>query len=183
MHLSAQDDLFTRTAHIRLKTSSRMLDMEADNYQVFAKLQPAAGKLEFTGLIKSFEFQLGAANRVLDSKALNVSQYPKILFEGTIKNSSQIDFTKVGNYRAEIEGTLHVWDEKRRTKTNALITVKPDGSVYAKSSFMMVIEEKNVEKVNKLMRERLPAVLSIDTKTLGISRNVQVDVDMVLRKG
>lgn len=178
--LSAQDNYFTRTAHIHLKTSNRFMDVEADNYQVYAKLDPKTGQLNFTGLIKSFEFQLGAANRVLDSKALNISQYPKANFEGKITNVEQINFTKAGNYQAKVDGMLYVWDEKRRTKADFLITVKPDGSIYGKSSFIMIIEEKNVEKVNGLMRQKLPAILSIDADKLGISRNIYVNLDMVL---
>ncbi|PHN04425.1 hypothetical protein [Flavilitoribacter nigricans] len=178
---SAQDTYFTRTAHVHLKTSNRLMDVEADNYQVFAQLNINTGEIAFTALIKSFEFQLGAANRIIDSKALNVSQHPKAKFEGKIANLSQIDLKKPGNYRAKVEGTLYVWDEKRNTAADALITVKPDGSVYARSNFIMIIEEKNVDKVNKLMREKLPAILSIDTESLGISRNIYVDLDMVLK--
>lgn len=157
------------------------MDVEADNYQVFAQLDPATGDINFTALIKSFEFQLGAANRIIDSKALNVSQYPKAKFEGKITNLNQIDLAKSGNYQAKVEGTLYVWDEKRKTTANALITVKPDGSINARSNFIMIIEEKNVEKVNKLMREKLPAILSIDTESLGVSRNIYVDLDMVMK--
>jgi hypothetical protein len=179
--ISAQDTYFTRTAHVHLKTSNRLMDVEADNYQVFAQLDPGTGDLSFTALIKSFEFKLGAANRIMDSKALNVSQYPKAKFEGKVTNIGQIDLSKPGNYRVKVEGILQVWDEKRKTSANVLITVRPDGSLAARSNFIMIIEEKNVKKVNTLMREKLPAILSIDTESLGISRNIYVDLDMILK--
>lgn len=171
---------FTRTAHIHLKTSNRFMDVEADNYQVFAQLDAATGKLTLTALLKSFEFQLGAANRVLDSKALNVSQFPKATFEGQIVNLDQVNFNRPGNYKIKVDGMLYVWDEKRRTSSDAILTVRPDGTIYAKSSFIMIIERKNVDKVNQLMREKLPDVISIDTNTLGISRNIYVDMIMAL---
>lgn len=180
--LSAQDTYFTRTAHVHLKTSNRLMDVEADNYQVFAQLDLNTGDLSFTALIKSFEFQLGAANRIIDSKALNVSQFPKARFEGKILNIAQHDLSKPGNYQVKVEGMLQVWDEKRKTGANALLTVRPDGSIAARSNFIMIIEEKNVKKVNTLMREKLPAILAIDTESLGISRNIYVDLDMVLKQ-
>jgi polyisoprenoid-binding protein YceI len=171
---------FSRTAHVHLKTSNRFMDVEGDNYQVFAQLDPTSGTLTLTALLKSFEFQLGAANRVLDSKALNVSQYPKANFEGRITNLEVVDFNRPGNYKVKIDGMLYVWDEKRRTSSDAVLTVRPDGSLYAKSSFIMIIEKQNVDKVNQLMREKLPDLLNIDTNTLGISRNIYVDMTMAL---
>lgn len=179
--LIGQNNYFTRTAHVHLKTSNRFMDVDADNYQVFAQLNPDNGELTFTALIKSFEFQLGAANRIIDSKALNVSQYPKAKFEGKISNIGQLNLAKPGNYRAKVSGTLFVWDETRKTEADVLLTVRPDGSIAAKSNLIMVIEEKNVRKVNQLMREKLPAVLAIDAETLGISRNIYVDLEMHLK--
>ena len=180
--LFGQDRYFSRTAHVHLKTSNRFMDVEADNYQVFAQLNVDDGALNFTALIKSFEFQLGAANRIIDNKALNVSRHPKANFEGKITNIAQLNLAKPGNYRAKVEGILYVWDEKRKTTADVLITVRPDGSIAAKSNFIMIIEEKNVEKVNHLMREKLPDMLSIDAETLGISRNIYVNLDMILKK-
>lgn len=171
---------FTRTAHIHLKTSNRFMEVEADNYQVFAQLDATSGELTLTALLKSFEFQFGAANRVLDSKELNVSQYPKATFEGRIINLQQVNFNRPGNYKVKIDGMLYVWDEKRRTSSDAILSVRPDGSVYAKSSFIMIIERKNVDKVDQLMREKLPDIISIDTQTIGISRNIYVDMSMAL---
>ncbi|MCB0632379.1 MAG: hypothetical protein R2824_28245 [Saprospiraceae bacterium] len=171
---------FTRTAHIRLKTSNRFMDVEGDNFQVFAQLDAVTGELTLTALLKSFEFQLGAANRVLDSQALNVSQYPKATFEGKITNLDKVNFAQPGNYKVKVDGMLYVWDEKRRTSSDAILSVRPDGSIYAKSSFIMIIEKQNVDKVNQLMREKLPDVLAIDTNSLGISRNIYVDMEMAM---
>ena len=133
--LSAQNQYFTRTAHLHLKTTNRLSDIEADNYQVFAQIDIVSGKIDFSCLIKSFEFQLGIANRIMDSKALNVSEFPKATYSGQITNLESIIFAKPGNYSAKIEGDLFVWDEKRRTKADVLITVRPDNTIYAKSNF------------------------------------------------
>lgn len=180
--LNAQNQHFTRTAHLHIKTSNRFTDIIADNYQVFAKLDISTGQFEFSGLLKSFEFQLGAANRVLDSKALDLSEHPKASFKGQLTNLDQIDFSTPGDYEVVVEGTLFIWEEKRITSAEATLSIKPDGSIHAKSHLKMVIQEKNMEKANRLISDNLPDLIDVDTHMLGISRYIFIDVDMVLRK-
>ena len=170
--LNAQNQHFTRTAHLHIKTSNRFTDIIADNYQVYARLDIATGQFEFSCLLKSFEFQLGAANRVLDSKALDLSEHPKASFQGQITNLDQIDFSKPGDYNVVVQGTLFIWEEKRITSAEATLSIKPDGSIFAKSNFKMIIEEKNMEKANRLINDNLPDLIDVDTHMLGISRYI-----------
>ena len=61
-------------------------DIIADNYQVASILNTESGDINFTALIKSFEFQLGAVNRMFNSRKLNVTENPKIKYEGRVVN-------------------------------------------------------------------------------------------------
>lgn len=179
--LTAQTTYYTRTAHLHVKSSNKIKNIEADNYQVFSTFNTKTGALILEGLIKSFEFKIGAANRIFNSKQINVAQYPKIKYVGEVTNLSSINFSKPGTYRLDIKGTLYVWDEKRITPAQATIKVNADGTISAESSLFFMIEEKNVEKTNQLLKEKLPSIIDFDVNSLGISRKIYVDADMTFR--
>jgi len=173
--------LASRTAHINVESGNNIQDIEADNYQAVCKLNTETGQFQMQALLKSFEFKIGAINRLLNTRKLDVTQHPKIKFDGKVTDVGQVDFNTPGIYKVEVVGTLFIWDEKRRTKYNATLTVNEDGSVNGVSAFPITIEEMNVDKVNSIMRQKLPSVLAIDVDRLGISRNINIEAEMLLK--
>jgi len=173
--------LASRTAHINVESGNNIQDIEADNYQAVCKLNTETGQFQMQALLKSFEFKIGAINRLLNTRKLDVTQHPKIKFDGKVTDVGQVDFNTPGIYNVEVVGTLFIWDEKRRTKYNATLTVNEDGSVNGVSAFPITIEEMNVDKVNSIMRQKLPSVLAIDVDRLGISRNINIEAEMLLK--
>ena len=169
--------LYSKTGHINVVSENKIKKVEADNYQVYSTVDLTTGDVNFEGLLKSFEFKLGAADRVFSSDRVNVKQYPKIRFEGKIP-VTQIDLNTYGEINVEVDGMLYIWDEKRRTKANVTITSVGDGKqVFAYSSFLMRIEEGSMKKLNSIMKDKLPDVLNLNTETLGISRDIIVNLD------
>ncbi len=181
---SARDDAqyFTRTGHVFVKSSNKVMTIKANNYQVNSVLDGASGNTTFTGLIKSFEFDLGVADRLFSGKRVSVVEQPKILFEGTVSNIKEINFKAPGEYPAKIEGTLYIWGYKRKTSARGTVSVLADGSVRAKSSFTMRIEEESMNKINELMRRHLPSIVDVNTDDLGVSRDIEVEVNMAYNK-
>ena len=79
-----------RTAQIHIETSSRFMDVTADNYQVYSEINPNSGEVTFQGLMKSFEFEMGALDRAFNSSTVDLSQYSKFNYEGRITNIAAI---------------------------------------------------------------------------------------------
>ena len=174
--LNAQE-YFTRTGHVHVNSSNKFKNIEADNYQIISVFDSNTGEITFEGLLRSFEFKLGALDRAVNSRDLDVSAFPKIKFKGKVKGFRQIDFSKAGTYNVVVKGNLFIWDEKRVTSANGTIIVGNDGRMTANSSFIMTIEEQSVEKLNDLMRKKLPDILNINTNTLGVSRDINIDLE------
>jgi len=80
-HIFAQSTYFDRTGHVHVEAYSSMMDVEADNYQVAGLFNSESGDLEFTALIKSFVFDLGLADRMVNDKRVNVVDKPKIIIQ------------------------------------------------------------------------------------------------------
>lgn len=171
----------TRTGHIHVSSSSSLMEMEADNFQMNSRFNAQTGETTFTGLIKSFEFDLGLADRILHNKRINVVEQPKILFEGTITGLEDKDLSVPGVHQVTVAGNLYIWGYKRVTSAPGTVTVNEDGTLRAESNFEMVIEKESVEKINELMRQYLPDILSVDAEELGLSREINVEVNMNYR--
>ena len=172
----------TRTGHVAVFSSSSIMDVEAHNYQMYSTLDRETGKTTFTALIKSFEFKLGLADRAFNNKRLSVVEKPKVFFEGTITNLDDISFDIAGTYPVKIEGTLHAWGFSRSITDTGEIQVAPNGDLKAHTDLSITIEQESLDKINELMRQHLPAVVNVDTDDLGISRNIDIAVDMTYKK-
>jgi hypothetical protein len=181
IHVQAQNYL-SRTAHINIKSANKVQNIEADNYQVACQLNAQTGQFKIIALIKSFEYQIGAMNQVMNTRNIDVTEFPKISFDGNIVNLTQINFVKPGSYRVKFKGILHIWDETRVTEADGVFTVLNDGSIGAKSNFTISIEDVNMQKIDLIMRQKLPVSLNLQPNTLGISKNIQVKADAILKK-
>ncbi len=167
----------SRTAHVHVQSSNKIKNIEADNYQVASVVNFETGEVRFEGLLKSFEFRLGAIDRVFNSERVNVSQYPKFRFEGMLINSKGQNFEKAGRYTTVVEGTLYLWDEKRITSAEGTIISDGKGKLSVQSDFLMRIEEQSMNKLNELIDKKLPEAMNISTATFGVSRDINVSLD------
>ena len=177
----AQDTYFTRVGHVKVNAYSDLMDVEADNYQIAATFNSEDGSLKFQGLLKSFMFDLGLADRVLSDKRIDVVEKPKILFEGRLVNFRQIKLNKPGEYSIKVRGYLFIWGYKRLMETTGTLTVNKDGTIDSNSKFKMKIEEESLEKVNDLMRQHLPSIVNVSTDNLGLSRDFYIEAKMLLK--
>ena len=165
-----------RTAQIHIETSSRFMDVVADNYQVYTEVNPNTGKVIFQGLMKSFEFEMGALDRAFNSSSVDISQYSKFNFDGRITNLARIDFNSLGTYNVNVEGKLFIGDYIRKTSAQGSIKVLADGRLESVADFTIRIEEESMNTINELMRKKLPSVVSLDTDQLGISRDIKINL-------
>jgi hypothetical protein len=165
---------YTNTGHVNVKSENNIKNIEADNYQILSSINMQTGIVKFEGLLKSFEFKLGAIDRVFNSQRINVNQYPKFRFEGKLIGLDGVDLNSKGQYEVEVQGTLYIWDEKRITSAKGMVETNGNGSFKASSDFLMRIEEQSMVKLNKLIDEKLPDVINISTNSIGVDRDIQV---------
>ena len=174
--LSYTQTLYTRSAHVNVQSNNSVKNIEADNYQVNSLIDLATKTIKFEGLLKSFEFKLGSLDRAFHSDRVKLNKYPKIRFEGTISGLEQINLDGFNEYPVTVDGTLYIWDEKRKTSATGTVTTIGDGlQVFASSGFTMTIEENSMNKLNQLVEEKVP--LGISASSFGVSRDILILLD------
>ena len=183
MSLAQAQSYSTRTAHINVKSVNKVQNIVADNFQAACLLDAKTGQFKLIALIKSFEYQIGAMNRMMSTRNINVTEFPKITYDGNIVNLKQINFSKSGSYAFKFNGMLYIWDEKRMTNAEGIITVLNEGTIQMKSDFTIALKEAYTQKIDMIMRQKLPFALNLKPNTLGISKNIQVKAEaMMIRR-
>ncbi len=177
--LTSQAQLFSsRVGHLNIQSNNNVKNVEADNYQIASSMNLENGDIKFQGLLKSFEFRLGAIDRVYNSESINVNEYPKIRFDGTMKGHENVDVTTYGEHKVTVKGFLYIWDERRMTEATGTLYTTGDGQVLVNSDFVMKIEEGSMNKLNALIKEKVPSALNISTSSLGVSQDINVSLDV-----
>ncbi len=171
----------SRTGHIHVESHSTYLDVIADNYQVYCEINPHTGIVQIKGLTKSFEFKLGAIDRAFNSDRFNLSEFAKFNFDGQVTNMSSIKFDKPGSYPIQVDGNLYIGTYVRKTSARGTVVVKNDGTLRTDTSFSIRIEEESVQTINKLMKQKLPSMIALDADKLGVSRDIQLQLNASFR--
>lgn len=147
----SQGKYFSRDGHIKFFSTTPIEDIEADNYKVTVVLDEETGKVEFSALIKSFEFEKALMEEHFNENYMESKTYPKALFKGSIK-----DF-KAGEYGSETKviaiGTLSIHGVSKEVEIPG--TISKNGEAYEIKSKMMVNPEDYKIDIPKTVREKI----------------------------
>ena len=121
----AQDRYMSSKTHIKFFSTTPVEDIEANNYASVTTIDRSTGEVVFSVPIQSFEFEKAMMQQHFNNEHfLESNVYPKSKFKATITNLEEIDFTKNGEYQAEIEGEMTIKDKTNPLKESGTITVQ-----------------------------------------------------------
>lgn len=150
---------FTRTGSITFFSSTPIEDIEAVNKTVTAVFDAKTGDIQFSATMKAFQFEKALMQEHFNENYVESDQFPKSTFKGKIINISDIDFSKNGEYKAEIEGSLTIHGTTKQIKATSIFTVK-DGKVIGKSVIKVNPEDYKIE-IPGVVREKIAKELEV----------------------
>ncbi len=140
----AQDRYVSSKTHIKFFSTTPVEDIEANNYASVSTIDPSTGVVVFSVPIQSFEFEKAMMQEHFNNEHfMESSVYPKSKFKATIQNLDEIDFTKNGEYQAEIEGEMTIKDSTNSLKESGTITVK-DRILTVNAVFDLVLADYGI---------------------------------------
>ncbi|MFL5787884.1 MAG: YceI family protein [Flavisolibacter sp.] len=158
----SQDKYYTKSGKIEFYSKASLEDIEAKNKTVSAILDSKSGILQFSVLMKSFEFEKALMEEHFNSDYVESEKYPKAEFKGTIVNNSEINYTKEGTYQAHIKGQLMMHGVTKNIETTGIIRVT-GSRLETNSTFTILLSDFNI---------RIPSVVKDK-----VSRNIKINVD------
>lgn len=97
---------------------------KAENQTVVASLDTKKGTVAFEAVIKNFSFTNPKIQEHFNAEGwMNSDKFPVATFTGTITNLKDINFSKEGDYAANVEGELTMHGVTQKVSTKATINV------------------------------------------------------------
>jgi polyisoprenoid-binding protein YceI len=155
----SQEKFYTKTGKITFFSAASLENIEAVNRSVTTVLNTKTGDLQFSVLMKGFEFKKALMQEHFNDKYVESDKFPKASFNGTITNNSSINYTVNGSYPANVKGKLTIHGITKDIETKGTIVVK-DGKVTASAVFMVLVADYNIT-IPKLYRDNIAKSIKV----------------------
>ena len=163
--VAAQNKYFTKNGRIAFFSRAPLENIQAANKNVTCVLDTKTGNIQFSVLMKGFEFEKALMQEHFNENYVESNKYPKADFKGQVVNNSEIDYSKDGLYPATVKGKLTIHGQTRNVESEGKFEVK-NGKLSAKSEFNILVSDYKIAIPN-LVKDK-------------ISNTVKIKVDLAL---
>ena len=157
--ISAQGKFFTKSGKITFFSSTKAEDINASNKSVAVVLDSKTGELQFSVLMKGFEFKKGLMQEHFNVQYVESQKFPLSEFKGQITDNSEINYNKNGNYTAKVKGKLTIHGETKEMEAAGSITVK-DGYLTANAVFNVQIADYKIS-IPAIVRDKISKTIKV----------------------
>lgn len=140
--LNAQK-FYTKNGKISFFSSASMENIEAHNRSVSTVVDAGTGDVQFSVLMKGFEFKKALMQEHFNQKYVESDKFPKSSFTGKIVNNGDIKYTANGTYNAQVKGKLTIHGVTREVDIPGTIIVT-DGKLSIRSTFNVLVADYNI---------------------------------------
>jgi hypothetical protein len=162
---SGQGRFFTKTGSISFFSKTDLEDIDAHNRSVTCVLDAKTGNVQFSVLMKGFEFKKALMQEHFNEDYIESDKYPKGEFKGQILNNESIDYTKEATHQVKVKGQLSVHGQTNEIETDGTVSIK-DGKISIASEFPVTIADYKIQvaafaknKVAKTVSVRVSCML------------------------
>jgi len=157
----------TKGGTIKFSSDTPMEKIEGVNRQANSALDFATGNFVFKVLNRGFEFEKALMQEHFNENYMESEKFPNSTFSGKITNIKDVNLTKDGVYKVEVEGDLFIHGVTNKVKVNGTLEVK-SGKVLGVATFNVTPKDYNIT---------IPAAV-----IKNISEAIKVDVNIALDK-
>ena len=158
----SQSLYFTKTAKVTFDATPEnpVEEIEAINNEATSFLNISTGDLVFAVLVKSFRFEKALMEEHFNENYLESNKFPKSDFKGKITNISEVDFTKDGEYKVNVEGKLTMHGITQTATTQGEVIVK-GGKFSAKAKFKIQLADYKVDRPS-VVKDKISETVTIE---------------------
>lgn len=149
----------TNTGNISFYSHTVVEDISAENHKVKTAFDAGSGKIQFSVLVKDFEFPKALMQEHFNENYMQSTKFPKSTFSGTIENVKGINFEKDGTYTSPVSGSLTIKGTTKKVSTIGTFVVTK-GVVNAKATFNVNPVEYGI-KIPKGTTEKISDAIQV----------------------
>jgi polyisoprenoid-binding protein YceI len=163
----SQERVFTKNGKISFYSKAPMEDIEAHNKTAISVIDKASGQMEFSVLMKGFEFEKALMQEHFNENYVESNKFPKANFKGKITDWNKVDITKDGRYAVTVNGQLTIRGQTKDVVARGNIIVTA-GALSSSAEFNIVLHDYKID---------VPAIVKDK-----ISNNVRIVVNASYEK-
>jgi polyisoprenoid-binding protein YceI len=138
-----QERIFTKTGKISFFSKAPLEDIEAHNKAAISVIDKATGQMEFSALMKGFEFEKALMQEHFNENYVESGKYPKATFKGSISDWQNVNITKDGKYPVTVKGALTIHGETKEVEAKGVIAVA-GGAVTTTAEFTILLNDYKI---------------------------------------
>lgn len=146
----------TKEGKVSFYSKTALEDIEAHTKKALGVLDAAANTVEFSVLLKGFEFEKALMQEHFNENYVESDKFPKAVFKGTLKG---VQWQTDGTYKTAVSGTLNLHGVTRAETAAANITVK--GGVISGRAEMQVKPTDYAIKIPSLVGNKISETITI----------------------
>jgi polyisoprenoid-binding protein YceI len=159
----AQDKFYSKNAKVNFYSETPLEDIEAKNKSAVAVLDSKSGAIQFSVLIKGFEFKNEEMQEHFNEDFMESDKFPRSEFKGQIVNNVSVNYKKHGTYNVQVKGMLTIHGIAKEVVSNGTVKVDNDG-LKANSSFNITLADYGI-KISKLVGDKIAKTIKITVDT------------------
>lgn len=156
---SAQDKFYTKSGRIRFTASTALENVDATNREITCVLDAKTGRVQFSVLMKGFEFQKALMQEHFNENYVESEKFPKALFDGSLAEPGSVNYSKDGEYPATVNGNLTIHGITKQVNIPGTIIIK-DGKPELQAKFSLLIADYNIS-IPGIVRDKISKTVSV----------------------
>ena len=156
----AQDKYGTRDGVITFSSQTPLEDIIGVNSNVASVLVLSTGEIQFSALVKAFEFEKALLEEHFNEDYMESSKFPKAIFKGHLVPKEGDDLSKVGIHEVGVVGILTIHGIDKPLSTHATLETDKEGNISAKSTFELHPEDFGIE-IPGVVRDKIAKTINV----------------------
>jgi flagellar basal body P-ring protein FlgI len=149
---------YTKSARISFFSKAPLENITAVNKTAACILDTKTGAIQFSVLIKGFEFPKALMQEHFNENYLESDKYPRGEFKGVVLNNSEINYNHPGNYAAHVKGQLNIHGITKEMEASGTIQIGTNPEVS--SEFIIELSDYNI-KIPALVKDKVSNQIKI----------------------
>jgi polyisoprenoid-binding protein YceI len=157
--LWGQGKYLTNSGQISFFSHTAIEDIKAENLEVASVIDAASGEVAIIVKLTDFQFKKKLMQEHFNENYVESEKFPKAIYNGTILNNSQLDYSSEGKYTVQVEGEMTIHGISNIVNAEGIIEVISDG-IIARTKFLLNPEDYDI-KIPKVVRKNIAEKLEI----------------------
>ncbi len=150
---------YSRTGNVTFFSDAPLEKIDAVNHKAASVIDTETGKIEFSVLMKAFEFKKSLMQEHFNENYVESEKFPKGSFKGEIENYKDVKWDVDGEYPVQLKGAMTIHGVTNDMVSKGVIIVK-GGEVKGTSKFDIKLSDYDIG-IPGVVKDKISEIVNI----------------------